>query len=124
MWLGVHIMLRQRCCISTMDLKQMYGLLELFCTFYSLECLTEIQREGYLSMKFCVISFLHHYKGRSYVGILLESHQWIVDDRDAPDKPLDFAVLSRLKQFSAMNELKKMALRGVLYAISITDLSS
>ncbi|GMQ03242.1 hypothetical protein CsSME_00049119 [Camellia sinensis var. sinensis] len=51
-------------------------------------------------------------------------HQWIVDDRDAPDKPLDFAVLSCLKQFSAMNELKKMALRGVLYAISITDLSS
>ena len=29
----------------------------------------------------------------------------------APDKPLDSAVLSRLKQFSAMNKLKKMALR-------------
>ncbi|KAJ6764037.1 CALCIUM-DEPENDENT PROTEIN KINASE 11, partial [Salix purpurea] len=36
---------------------------------------------------------------------------WIVDDRVAPDKPLDSAVLSRLKQFSAMNKLKKMALR-------------
>ncbi|MFS8005227.1 putative non-specific serine/threonine protein kinase [Helianthus anomalus] len=29
----------------------------------------------------------------------------------APDKPLDYAVLSRLKKFSAMNKLKKMALR-------------
>ncbi|CAL5385501.1 unnamed protein product [Camellia sinensis] len=37
-------------------------------------------------------------------------HPWIVDDRLAPDKPLDSAVLSRLKQFSAMNKLKKMAL--------------
>ncbi|KAI5555419.1 hypothetical protein BDE02_19G079400 [Populus trichocarpa] len=36
---------------------------------------------------------------------------WIVDDRVAPDKPLDSAVLSRLKHFSAMNKLKKMALR-------------
>lgn len=34
-----------------------------------------------------------------------------MDDRIAPDKPLDSAVLSRLKQFSAMNKLKKMALR-------------
>ncbi|KAF5819362.1 putative non-specific serine/threonine protein kinase [Helianthus annuus] len=38
-------------------------------------------------------------------------HPWIVDDKMAPDKPLDSAVLSRLKQFSAMNKLKKMALR-------------
>ncbi|MBA0574880.1 hypothetical protein Golob_027925 [Gossypium lobatum] len=38
-------------------------------------------------------------------------HPWIVDDTIAPDKPLDSAVLSRLKQFSAMNKLKKMALR-------------
>ncbi|KAJ6952507.1 hypothetical protein NC653_041596 [Populus alba x Populus x berolinensis] len=37
---------------------------------------------------------------------------WIVDDRVAPDKPLDSAVLSRLKHFSAMNKLKKMALRA------------
>lgn len=38
-------------------------------------------------------------------------HPWIVDDSIAPDKPIDSAVLSRLKQFSAMNKLKKMALR-------------
>jgi calcium-dependent protein kinase len=38
-------------------------------------------------------------------------HPWIVDDSVAPDKPIDSAVLSRLKHFSAMNKLKKMALR-------------
>ncbi|KAF3967423.1 hypothetical protein CMV_008579 [Castanea mollissima] len=37
-------------------------------------------------------------------------HPWIADD-NAPDKPIDSAVLSRLKKFSAMNKLKKMALR-------------
>jgi len=41
----------------------------------------------------------------------VSGHPWIVDDSIAPDKPLDSAVLSRLKQFSAMNKLKKMALR-------------
>ncbi|KAG4991708.1 hypothetical protein JHK82_025228 [Glycine max] len=40
-----------------------------------------------------------------------ERHPWIVDDNIAPNKPLDSAVLSRLKQFSATNKLKKMALR-------------
>ncbi|KAF5957582.1 hypothetical protein HYC85_004807 [Camellia sinensis] len=47
----------------------------------------------------------------NFVG---NGHQWIVDDRVAPDKPLDSIVLSRLKHFSAMNKLKKMALRVVL----------
>lgn len=45
----------------------------------------------------------------------MSGHPWIVDDRIAPDKPLDSAVLSRLKQFSAMNKLKKIALRVRLY---------
>ncbi|KAM7515228.1 hypothetical protein LguiA_004811 [Lonicera macranthoides] len=45
-------------------------------------------------------------------------HPWIVDDRVAPDKPLDSAVLSRLKQFSAMNKLKKMALRVIAESLS------
>ncbi|KAI4320171.1 hypothetical protein MLD38_033677 [Melastoma candidum] len=45
-------------------------------------------------------------------------HPWIVDDRVAPDKPLDSAVLTRLKQFSAMNKLKKMALRVIAEQLS------
>jgi calcium-dependent protein kinase len=40
----------------------------------------------------------------------MPGHPWIVDDAVAPDKPIDSAVLSRLKNFSAMNKLKKMAL--------------
>ncbi|GLT49985.1 hypothetical protein SLA2020_235040 [Shorea laevis] len=45
-------------------------------------------------------------------------HPWIVDDRVALDKPLDSAVLSRLKQFSAMNKLKKMTLRVIAERLS------
>ncbi|KAL5558459.1 hypothetical protein UlMin_034670 [Ulmus minor] len=45
-------------------------------------------------------------------------HPWIVDDTVAPDKPLDSAVLARLKQFSAMNKLKKMALRVIAERLS------
>lgn len=42
----------------------------------------------------------------SFVG-----HPWVQVDGVAPDKPLDSAVLTRLKQFSAMNKLKKIAIR-------------
>ena len=42
--------------------------------------------------------------------IINRGHPWICEDGVAPDKALDPAVLSRLKQFSAMNKLKKMAL--------------
>ncbi|KAJ7969696.1 putative Calcium-dependent protein kinase [Quillaja saponaria] len=45
-------------------------------------------------------------------------HPWIVDDRVAPDKPLDSAVFTRLKQFAAMNKLKKMALRVIAERLS------
>ncbi|CAI0402314.1 unnamed protein product [Linum tenue] len=40
-------------------------------------------------------------------------HPWVRVDGVAPNKPLDSAVLTRLKQFSAMNKLKKMALRVI-----------
>jgi hypothetical protein len=38
-------------------------------------------------------------------------HPWIKEDGEAPDTPLDNAVLGRLKQFRAMNQFKKAALR-------------
>lgn len=44
-------------------------------------------------------------------GVFLAGHPWVQVDGVAPDKPLDSAVLSRLTQFSAMDKLKKMALR-------------
>ncbi|CAI0548763.1 unnamed protein product [Linum tenue] len=40
------------------------------------------------------------------------NHPWIQVDGEAPDIPLDNAVLGRLKQFKAMNKFKKVALRA------------
>lgn len=40
-------------------------------------------------------------------------------DGVAPDKPLDSAVLSRLNQFSAMNRLKKIAIRVSPHPITL-----
>ncbi|KAJ0106674.1 hypothetical protein Patl1_17616 [Pistacia atlantica] len=39
------------------------------------------------------------------------NHPWMREDGDASDKPLDIAVLTRMKQFRAMNKLKKVALK-------------
>nr|UXX22572.1 calmodulin-domain protein kinase 8 [Hevea brasiliensis] len=50
-------------------------------------------------------------------------HPWVRDDGVAPDKPLDSAVLSRLKQFSAMNKLKKMALRIIAENLSEEEIA-
>ncbi|KAK3443639.1 hypothetical protein EUGRSUZ_B03741 [Eucalyptus grandis] len=41
------------------------------------------------------------------------NHPWIKEDGEAPDTPLDNVVLDRLKQFRAMNEFKKVALRVI-----------
>ncbi|KAI3688960.1 hypothetical protein L2E82_46906 [Cichorium intybus] len=45
-------------------------------------------------------------------------HPWVQVDGVAPDKPLDSAALSCIKQFSAMNKLKKMALRVIAEILS------
>ncbi|KAF7815613.1 calcium-dependent protein kinase 17-like [Senna tora] len=36
------------------------------------------------------------------------NHPWIKEDGEAPDKPLDNVVMNRLKQFTAMNQFKKV----------------
>ena len=41
----------------------------------------------------------------------MPGHPWICENGVATDQALDPSVLSRLKQFSAMNKLKKLALR-------------
>lgn len=51
---------------------------------------------------------------QNYLQILImlhAGHPWARVDGVALDKPLDSAVLSRLKQFSAMNKLKKIAIK-------------
>ncbi|KZV52967.1 calcium-dependent protein kinase 34-like [Dorcoceras hygrometricum] len=46
------------------------------------------------------------------------NHPWIKEDGEAPDTPLDNAVLNRLKQFRAMNNFKKVALRVIAGCLS------
>uniref|UniRef100_A0A804NVY4 non-specific serine/threonine protein kinase n=1 Tax=Zea mays TaxID=4577 RepID=A0A804NVY4_MAIZE len=50
-------------------------------------------------------------------------HPWICENGVAPDRALDPAVLTRLKQFSAMNRLKKMALRVISQSLSEEELA-
>ncbi|CAI5508220.1 unnamed protein product [Closterium sp. Naga37s-1] len=51
------------------------------------------------------------------------SHPWVAQDGVAPDRLLDAGVISRLKQFSAMNKLKKMALRVIAESLSEEEIS-
>ncbi|KAK3412857.1 calcium-dependent protein kinase 26 [Eucalyptus grandis] len=50
-------------------------------------------------------------------------HPWICKSGVAPDMALDPAVMSRLKQFSAMNKLKKMALRVIAESLSEEEIA-
>ncbi|CAH8273708.1 unnamed protein product [Arabidopsis lyrata] len=50
-------------------------------------------------------------------------HPWICENGVAPDRALDPAVLSRLKQFSAMNKLKQMALRVIAESLSEEEIA-
>ncbi|GAQ88622.1 Serine Threonine protein kinase [Klebsormidium nitens] len=51
------------------------------------------------------------------------THPWARVDGDAPDKPLDNAVLTRLKKFSAMNKVKKVALKIIANSLSEEEIS-
>ncbi|ESQ29233.1 hypothetical protein EUTSA_v10023804mg [Eutrema salsugineum] len=51
-------------------------------------------------------------KKRFTAAQILE-HPWIQKDGEASDKPIDSAVLSRMKQLRAMNKLKKLALKFI-----------
>ncbi|XP_076942943.1 calcium-dependent protein kinase 26-like [Bidens hawaiensis] len=50
-------------------------------------------------------------------------HPWISVDGVAPDKPLDPAVLIHLTRFSAMNKLKKMALKVIAAKLSEEEIA-
>ncbi|XP_051132338.1 calcium-dependent protein kinase 20-like [Andrographis paniculata] len=50
-------------------------------------------------------------------------HPWVQVDGVAPDRPLDSAVLTRLKQFSAMNKLKKIAIRVIAERLSEEEIA-
>lgn len=50
-------------------------------------------------------------------------HPWICKDGVAPDRPLDPAVLSRMKQFTAMNKMKKIALHFIAERLSEEEIA-
>ncbi|XP_042389435.1 calcium-dependent protein kinase 1-like isoform X1 [Zingiber officinale] len=50
-------------------------------------------------------------------------HPWIREDGEAPDNPLDLTVISRMKQFRAMNKLKKVALKNTCAQVIAESLS-
>uniref|UniRef100_A0A804ISI5 non-specific serine/threonine protein kinase n=3 Tax=Musa acuminata TaxID=4641 RepID=A0A804ISI5_MUSAM len=47
---------------------------------------------------------------------------WLKEAGEASDKPIDSAVLTRMKQFRAMNKLKKLALKVIATNLSEEDL--
>ncbi|XAR73076.1 Non-specific serine/threonine protein kinase [Bertholletia excelsa] len=50
-------------------------------------------------------------------------HSWMSENGVTPDEALDPAVLSRMKQFSAMNKLKKLALRVIAESLSEEEIA-
>jgi calcium-dependent protein kinase len=50
-------------------------------------------------------------------------HPWICEDGVAPDRPSDSAVQTRLKNFSAMNKLKKMAICVIAESLSEEEIA-
>ncbi|KAJ7532081.1 hypothetical protein O6H91_14G071300 [Diphasiastrum complanatum] len=65
-----------------------------------------------------VKKMLKHDLKERYTAVDVLKHPWIREDGEAPDAPLDNAVLSRMKQFSAMNKLKKLALKVIAESLS------
>ncbi|KMZ60204.1 Calcium-dependent protein kinase 3 [Zostera marina] len=51
-------------------------------------------------------------------AVQILDHPWVKKDGEASDTPLDNAVLSRMKQFRAMNKLKKVALKVIAQNLS------
>lgn len=49
-------------------------------------------------------------------------HVWLRENGEASDKPMDSAVLNRMKQFRAMNKLKKLALKVIAENLSDEDI--
>lgn len=69
-----------------------------------------IWQKWWISLAYCSLILRLIYAGEN-IPLSCAGHPWVQIDGVAPDRPLDSAVLSRLKQFSAMNKLKKMAIR-------------
>ncbi|KAL6501738.1 Calcium-dependent protein kinase 15 [Orobanche gracilis] len=53
-----------------------------------------------------------------FTAVEVLNHPWMREDGDASDEPLDIAVLTRMKQFQAMNKFKKVALKVIAENLS------
>lgn len=66
----------------------------------------------YASCYICNLNYLVQVFGNHGAAMhVFSEHPWLKEGGEASDKPIDSAVLSRMKQFRAMNKLKKMALK-------------
>ncbi|KAI3687464.1 hypothetical protein L1987_81161 [Smallanthus sonchifolius] len=70
------------------------------------------------SAKDLVKKMLHSDPKERLTAVEVLNHPWIREDGDASDKPIDIAVLTRMKQFRAMNKLKKVALKVIAENLS------
>ncbi|CAL9087051.1 unnamed protein product [Musa textilis] len=61
-------------------------------------------------------------KQRITAAEALAEHPWLREGGEASDKPIDSAVLTRMKQFRAMNKFKKLALKVIAENLSDEDL--
>ena len=57
------------------------------------------------------------------MGCLGAQHPWLKQQGAAPDKPLDSIVLRRMKNFAAMNKLKKAALLVIAKRLTHEEIS-
>ncbi|PNY02810.1 calcium-dependent protein kinase 3-like protein, partial [Trifolium pratense] len=120
-----------------MDPKLIFGVLGLFCIFSSLVFLPSGQEQGIFdailrghidfasdpwpkissSAKDLIKKMLQGDPKERITAAEVLNHPWMKED-GASDKPLDIAVLTRMKQFRAMNKLKKVALKVIAENLS------
>eukprot|EP00250_Pteridium_aquilinum_P005248 c15373_g1_i1 orf=521-2083(-) len=75
------------------------------------------------SAKNLIKNMLNSDPGKRFTAHEVLCHPWICEDGVAPDRPLDPAVLSRMKQFTAMNKMKKIALRVIAERLSEEEIA-
>ncbi|KAK4435424.1 Calcium-dependent protein kinase [Sesamum alatum] len=75
------------------------------------------------SAKDLVKKMLHTDPKERPTAVEVLNHPWMREDGDASDKPLDIAVLTRMKQFIAMNKLKQVALKVIAKNLSEEEIT-
>ncbi|KAJ4965564.1 hypothetical protein NE237_017413 [Protea cynaroides] len=74
------------------------------------------------SAKDLIKKMLRHDPRKRITAAKALEHPWLKEDGEASDKPIDSAVLIRMKQFRAMNKLKKVAIKVIAENLSEEDI--